>query len=64
MADITMCDNKECPRRDSCYRFTAVPNPYRQSYWYPTPDHADCKGYWLLEINEENDKAPKDKTNS
>lgn len=35
MADITMCDRKECPSKDKCYRFTAEPNPYRQSYFAP-----------------------------
>lgn len=36
MPDITMCANKECPLKDSCYRFTAIPNNYRQSYsWFP-----------------------------
>lgn len=32
MADITMCTNKQCPLSESCYRFKAKPNEYRQAY--------------------------------
>lgn len=32
MPDISMCVNNKCPLRDRCYRFTAKPNPHRQSY--------------------------------
>lgn len=32
MPDIALCNNNDCPRRTKCYRFMAVPNPYRQSY--------------------------------
>ena len=33
MPDITMCDNKKCPIKETCYRFTAIPSEYRQSYF-------------------------------
>ena len=32
MTDISMCKNKTCTKSSSCYRFTATPNEYRQSY--------------------------------
>ena len=32
MADITMCQNVACPKRHSCFRYIAMPNPYWQSY--------------------------------
>jgi hypothetical protein len=32
MPDISMCKNYLCPLSEKCYRFTAPPNPYRQSY--------------------------------
>lgn len=32
MPDISMCMNQECPSHLQCYRFMAVPNPWRQSY--------------------------------
>lgn len=32
MPDISMCINKKCPMKNNCYRFTAKPNEYSQSY--------------------------------
>ena len=56
MADIAMCDNQDCPFNTSCYRFTAEPNPYRQSYGDFKPiiedDELTCEYYW---------EVPKDK---
>lgn len=60
MSDICKCDGTSCPLRDSCYRFTAEANPYRQSYFMEVPlkwlnfvqevSHkpivAECEEYW------------------
>ncbi len=32
MADITMCVGTGCPLRETCYRYMAEPNEYRQSF--------------------------------
>ena len=32
MPDISMCSDKECSRKEECYRFTATPNEFRQAY--------------------------------
>ena len=32
MPDISMCKNKLCPLSNRCYRYTAIPHPFRQSY--------------------------------
>jgi len=32
MPDITMCDNKKCPKFKNCYRAQAVPHPEWQSW--------------------------------
>ena len=32
MPDITMCTNSECPIREFCYRYRAIPSDFRQSY--------------------------------
>lgn len=32
MPDITMCNNKECPKKEVCYRYMAKPSEYRQAY--------------------------------
>lgn len=35
--DITMCNGKDCESKHTCYRFTARPNEYRQSYFAKSP---------------------------
>lgn len=41
MPDITMCNAIKytcaCPMKDTCYRFKAVPNEYRQAYFLTAP---------------------------
>ena len=43
MADITMCKNKKCDDRFTCYRFLANANPYRQSYFASVPKKENDK---------------------
>ncbi len=40
MPDISMCRGEGCPLRDKCYRFTAEPNEFLQS-WFTTPPYED-----------------------
>jgi len=44
MADISMCANSDCNFRAKCYRYTAKPNDYRQSYI--RPDTESCNHFW------------------
>lgn len=47
MPDITICQSKDCPIKQSCYRFTANPNRY-QSYFMESPydeDDERCEYY-------------------
>ena len=49
MPDITMCDGEGCPKAVSCYRHTADPTPFYQTWFVEAPyDHetASCKEYW------------------
>lgn len=48
MPDITMCEGTGCPRKETCYRFTATPTPMRQSYFSIPPVKKDgtCHHYW------------------
>ena len=51
MADISMCDNKTCPLKMTCYRFIAKPNPWRQTYgefkWSEDNEgKITCSHYW------------------
>ena len=52
MADITMCEGAGCTLKENCYRFTATPCEYRQSYFVNIPvvtcyhGGQDCDEYW------------------
>lgn len=49
MPDVTMCEGTGCPLRDSCYRYTATPSDFRQSYFTEKPyddDSGECDYYW------------------
>lgn len=50
MPDITMCENKECPLKDKCFRYTATPSEHIQSYSYFKPTIVDgkatCDWFW------------------
>jgi len=54
MADITMCNGYRCNMKETCYRYRATVNEYRQSYFAEAPhkDKVDddnntiCQEYW------------------
>jgi len=47
MPDITMCPGTNCPQRGKCYRFTARPSEYMQSYFMEAPiKDGKCDMYW------------------
>ena len=52
MPDITMCKGELCKARKHCYRFTATPSEYRQS-WFMNPPGSDkkCEYYSEMEYN-------------
>ena len=52
MVDISMCMDKTCPRRFHCYRFTAVPNPYAQTY-AEFSYYEGCEAFWRNEVPDE-----------
>ena len=45
--DITMCKGTNCPHKESCYRHTAKPSEFWQS-WFMNPPIEDgkCEYYW------------------
>ena len=50
MSDITMCQDNECPHRDTCYRKLAQANPYRQAFFTTSPrDGEKCTHYWPMQ---------------
>lgn len=57
MSDISKCNNRNCPLKEKCYRFTAPANPYRQSYADFTYDEKEgCEYFW---DNKERQKTKK-----
>jgi hypothetical protein len=48
MPDITMCEGVLCPHKENCYRFTATPSEFRQSYFLNVPiqENGKCDYYW------------------
>lgn len=58
--DITMCKGTNCPYKETCFRFTAKPSEYMQSYFVEPPiKDGKCEMYWgdLAEVifNQLND---------
>jgi len=52
MPDITMCEGQDCPLKESCYRYTATPSEFRQSYFIDPPyneEKKECDHYWKNE---------------
>lgn len=48
MPDITMCYGNKCPKKETCYRYTAKPNTHWQSYFKDAPidKKGNCNHYW------------------
>lgn len=53
MPDISMCSNSKCKVSETCYRFKATANPYRQSYCgFSNDDNTKCSRYWEVKPKE------------
>lgn len=37
MPDICMCKDEECPKKNECYRYTAIPSEFMQVYFSVSP---------------------------
>lgn len=47
MSDITKCLGTGCPYKESCFRYTATPNEYWQSYFIDSPiKNGKCEMFW------------------
>jgi hypothetical protein len=59
MPDISMCPEYNCPKRDKCYRYKAIPSGAYQSYMVGrgfTGD--DCSKY--IELNDSFNIVPEE----
>lgn len=57
MPDILLCEGTKCPRAKACYRFTATPSKYAQSYFTEPPftnikRKFNCDYYWPNELGK------------
>jgi hypothetical protein len=50
MPDITMCSGDNCPAKETCYRFTAIPNEWRQSYFMEAPIKGDNTCEYFMKV--------------
>lgn len=45
-----MCKGTDCPSANDCYRFRAIPNEYRQSYFVNPPlEDGKCDYFWSID---------------
>jgi len=48
--DISMCADKYCPSRETCYRFKATPSAYQTYGAFPRkPEDVKCECHWPLQ---------------
>jgi hypothetical protein len=50
MADITMCLGDKCHQKESCYRYMAKTNLYRQSFFTKPPLQVDGNCPEFIEV--------------
>ena len=56
MPDIAMCLGTDCPKKESCVRFTSKPNPHRQSYFSKPPiEGGKCDHFWKNRLDADID---------
>lgn len=48
MPDITMCVGEGCPLKEECFRYTAKPSEYRQSYFDGTPNYSRLRCEYFM----------------
>lgn len=56
MPDITMCRDTKCPQKDYCFRYTAQPSEYRQSYFTESPKKMDGCPYFMRDERKSNER--------
>jgi hypothetical protein len=57
MPDISMCAGGNCPKKQDCYRYTAKPSQYMQTYFVHSPydvKEQTCEMFWDNKENSNN----------
>ena len=55
MPDIAKCEGTGCSLKETCYRFTATPSEFRQSYFLNIPYNEEtktCEYEWKRDIKK------------
>ncbi len=52
MPDISLCQNYSCPLKEKCYRFTAKPSEFRQSYGMFEYEDGNCDYFMKIYDNK------------
>lgn len=55
--DISMCENKACPLKETCYRFNATPSSYQAYGDFKPDDTGKCEWYWKRKISKRNGRT-------
>jgi len=54
MADNSKCRDETCTLKETCWRFQAEDNPFRQSYGnYKQDKDGNCDYYWEFQIDND-----------
>lgn len=56
MADITMCDDKKCPKKESCFRYKAKASKW-QSWFLESPRKNETCEYYMKEEKDEREST-------
>jgi len=50
LPDISKCDGKNCPLKETCYRYTSIPSEFMQAWFSKAPYGEEkkegCEYYW------------------
>lgn len=46
MADITMCGNDNCTKREQCFRYTATPSQWQSYAAFTQDEYGKCIHFW------------------
>ena len=57
MVDITMCDGKDCPKKQDCYRYLAKKAKRMQTFFRRAPGKdGKCGHFWPVVVDGKNMK--------
>ena len=56
MPDITMCSGKDCPLKETCYRYKAKPDEYQSYFMEPPYKDGECNHYWEMDKKNTNER--------